>query len=67
MEENNKYAQPFDDSEESSFNIMEWVGLFLHHYIYFNFILLARSCYLKNRTWIESYKSAELSFGRRSI
>lgn len=59
MEENNKYAQPFDDSEESSFNIMEWVGLFLHHwYLFLFFILLALGlAYLKNRSWIESYKS----------
>lgn len=59
MEENNKYTQPFDESDDSGFNIKEWLGLFLHYwYLFLIFILLALGlAYLKNRTWIESYKS----------
>lgn len=59
MEENNKYVQPFDENEDSGFNIKEWLGLFLHYwYLFLIFILLALGlAYLKNRSWIESYKS----------
>lgn len=63
MEENiqNKqpYYQQFNDNEESSFNLKEWLFLFLNYwYLFVLFALLGLGlAYLKNRSWIESYKT----------
>ncbi len=59
MEENKNYTQKFDENEESNFSIMEWLMLFLHYwYLFVIFVGIAIGlAYLKNRTWIESYKS----------
>jgi capsular exopolysaccharide synthesis family protein len=63
MEENNQNKQPyyqqFSDNEESSFNLKEWLLLFLRYwYLFVLFALLGLGlAYLKNRSWIESYKT----------
>ncbi|OIP84082.1 MAG: hypothetical protein AUK44_03565 [Porphyromonadaceae bacterium CG2_30_38_12] len=58
--EQNKPANPFSEEEESSFDIMEWVNIFLHFwYLFVIFVIISLGmAYLKNRTWIPSYKSA---------
>ncbi len=59
MDEKKQYTQPFDDNEDSGFNIGEWLMLFLHYwYLFLLFIILALGlAFLKNRTWIERYKT----------
>ena len=55
---NNNLGQQFNE-EESSFDIMYWVNLILHHwYLFVLCVLLAFAfSYLKNRTWMPSYLS----------
>ncbi|NDP22436.1 MAG: polysaccharide biosynthesis tyrosine autokinase [Paludibacter sp.] len=59
MEPNN-YERPFNDEEESSFDIMEWVSYFLHHWYLFviGVILSLGLAYLDNRTWLPTFQSA---------
>lgn len=55
---NNQYPQQFSE-EESNFDIKEWIGLILRYwYLFVIFITLALGyAYLKNRSWIASYRS----------
>ncbi|MGN1247337.1 MAG: GumC family protein, partial [Paludibacteraceae bacterium] len=48
-----------NDEEESNFNIMEWVMLFLHYwYLFVIGVAIAWGCaMLKNRKWLPSYYS----------
>ncbi len=57
MEQNN-INQQFQE-EESSFDIMYWLTLALHHwYLFVIFILLALGfAYMKNRSWMPVYQS----------
>ncbi len=59
MDDSKIYTQRFDENEESNFNLMEWLMLFLHYwYLFVIFVGIAIGlAYLKNRTWIENYKS----------
>lgn len=56
----NKPVNPFQEEEESSFDIMEWVNILLHHwYLFIIFAVLSLgAAYLKNRTWKASMKVA---------
>ena len=58
MEQNNLDQQQFNE-EESSFDIMHWVSLILHHwYLFVVCILFALGfAYLKNRTVMPTYQS----------
>ena len=60
MDENKQYKQAFDDNEDSGFKLTEWLMLFVHYwYLFLIFIIIALGfAYLKNRTWIESYKTS---------
>ena len=61
MEETNKYIdKPAFQEEESSFNIMEWVMLFVSHWYLFLFSLaiMLTFAYLQNRKWQPEYKSS---------
>ncbi|MFV0471981.1 MAG: GumC family protein, partial [Paludibacteraceae bacterium] len=60
MEENQYNSdRQFNEEEESGFDIMEWLLLFLHYwYLFVIFIGLALGvAYLKNRSWIASYRT----------
>lgn len=59
MEPNN-YERPFNEEEESSFDIMEWVSYFLHHWYLFviGVILSLGLAYLDNRTWLPTFQTA---------
>jgi capsular exopolysaccharide synthesis family protein len=59
MEQNN-YEKPVFDEEESSFDFMEWVSYFLHHWYLFviGVILALGLAYLENRKWLPSFKTA---------
>ncbi|MDP4239616.1 MAG: polysaccharide biosynthesis tyrosine autokinase [Bacteroidota bacterium] len=59
MEQNN-YDQPFNDEEESGFDIMEWVSYFLHHWYLFviGIILSLGLAYLSNRSWLPTFQTA---------
>lgn len=59
MEQNN-YEKPFNDEEESSFDIMEWVSYFLHHWYLFviGIIISLGLAYLDNRTWLPRFQTA---------
>jgi len=54
----NKPTAPFKEEEESSFDLMEWVNIFLHHwYLFVIFVVLSLGfAYLKNRTWKATVK-----------
>ena len=54
------YEKPFNDEEESSFDIMEWVSYFLHHWYLFiiGVIISLGLAYLDNRTWKPSFQTA---------
>ena len=58
MEENKQNT--FTEEEESSFDIMEWVNVILHHWYLFviGVIIALGLAYLQNRKWIPAYKSA---------
>ena len=61
MEETNKYIdKPAFQEEESSFDIMEWVMLFLSHWYLFLFGLavMLTLAYLQNRKWQPEFKSS---------
>jgi len=59
MEQNN-YEKPFNDEEESSFEIMEWVSYFLHRWYLFviGVILSLGLAYLENRSWLPTFQTA---------
>ncbi len=59
MEQTN-YEKPFNDEEESSFDIMEWVSYFFHHWYLFviGFIVSLGLAYLDNRTWLPTFQTA---------
>ena len=59
MEQNNLDQQQFNE-EESSFDIMQWVSLFLQHwYLFVVCVLLALGfAYLKNRSVMPAYQTA---------
>ena len=59
MEQNNLDQQQFNE-EESGFDIMQWVSLFLQHwYLFVVCVLLALGfAYLKNRSVMPAYQSA---------
>jgi capsular exopolysaccharide synthesis family protein len=59
MEPNN-YERPFNDEEDSGFDIMEWVSYFLHHWYLFviGVILSLGLAYLDNRTWLPKFQTA---------
>lgn len=54
-----KYEQQFNEEEESSFDIKEWLLLLLHYwYLFIIFVAIALgAAYLKNRSWIPSFQS----------
>ncbi len=54
------YEKPFNDEEESSFDIMEWVSYFFHHWYLFviGVIVSLGLAYLDNRTWLAKYQTA---------
>ena len=54
------YEKPFNDEEESSFDIMEWVSYFLHHWYLFiiGVIISLGLAYLDNRTWLPTFQTA---------
>lgn len=63
MESNNvnqNIQKAFTEDEESSFDIMEWVLHFLHHWYLFviGIIISLGLAYLVNRKWLPEYKSA---------
>ena len=61
MEETNKYIdKPAFQEEESSFDIMEWIMLFVSHWYLFLFSLaiMLTFAYLQNRKWQPEYKSS---------
>src|ERR1035437_6620294 len=60
MEQNNHEKNPFLEEEESSFDIMEWLSYFLHHWYLFviGVILSLGLAYLENRTWLPSFQTA---------
>ena len=68
MEEVNKYNQQqntqlqsqFNEDEQSGFNIKDWLMLFLHYwYLFILFAGLAYGlAYLKNRSWVERYRTS---------
>lgn len=62
MAEDTNYTQPqvsrpTDDDEESSFNLMEWVGLFLHNWylLVVGLIVGLGLAYYQNRSWRPQY------------
>ncbi|MDD6782248.1 MAG: hypothetical protein PUD89_04880, partial [Bacteroidales bacterium] len=62
MAQNTNYTQPplpanADEEEESSFNIMEWVGLFLHNWylLVVGLIVGVGLAYYQNRSWTPQY------------
>ena len=59
MEQNN-FEKPFNDEEESGFDIMEWVSYFLHHWYLFvtGIILSLGLAYLDNRAWLPTFQTA---------
>lgn len=59
MEQNN-YEKPFQEEEESSFDIMEWVSYFLHFWYLFviGIILSLGLAYLDNRAWLPTFQTA---------
>lgn len=59
MEQNN-YEKPFNDEEESSFDIMEWVSYFLHRWYLFviGIIISLGLAYLENRSWLPTFQTA---------
>ena len=59
MEQNN-YEKPFNDEEESGFEIMEWVSYFLHRWYLFviGVILSLGLAYLENRSWLPTFQTA---------
>ncbi len=59
MEQNNT-EKPFIDEDESSFDIMEWVRNFLHHWYLFviGVIIALGLAYLQNRKWLPAYKTS---------
>jgi capsular exopolysaccharide synthesis family protein len=59
MEQNN-FEKPAFTEEESSFDFMEWVSYFLHHWYLFviGVIIALGIAYLENRKWLPSFKSA---------
>lgn len=58
--EQNKYDKPFNDDEDSGFDIMEWVSYFLHRWYLFviGIILSLGLAYLENRSILETYHTA---------
>ena len=58
MEQNN-YEKPFQEEEESSFDIMEWVSHFLHFWYLFviGVILSLGLAYLENRTYMPTFQT----------
>jgi tyrosine-protein kinase Etk/Wzc len=60
MDQKTNIDKPFSEDEESSFDIMEWVLHFLHHWYLFviGIIISLGLAYLQNRTWLPAYKSA---------
>jgi len=59
MEQNN-FEKPFNDEEESGFDIMEWVSYFLHRWYLFviGVILSLGLAYLDNRAWLPTFQTA---------
>ena len=59
MEQNN-YEKPFNDEEESGFDIMEWVSYFLHRWYLFviGIIISLGLAYLENRSWLPTFQTA---------
>jgi len=59
MEQNNN-DKPFNDEEESGFDVMEWVSYFLHYWYLFviGIIVSLGLAYLNNRSWLPSFQSA---------
>jgi tyrosine-protein kinase Etk/Wzc len=59
MEVNN-FEKPFNDEEESGFDIMEWASYFLHHWYLFviGIIISLGLANLQNRKWLPSYQTA---------
>ena len=57
---NQNTEKPFTEDEESSFDILEWVLHFLHHWYLFviGIIISLGLAYLQNRKWLPEYKSA---------
>ena len=60
QQQQNAQYQQFNEDEQSSFNLKDWVLLFLHYwYLFVIFAGLALGlAYLKNRSWIERYKTS---------
>lgn len=56
----NNYEKPFNDDEESGFDIMEWVSYFLHRWYLFiiGIILSLGLAYLENRSLLPSFQTA---------
>lgn len=59
MEQNN-IEKPFVEEDESNFDIIEWVTIFLHYWYLFviGIIISLGLAYLQNRKWIPTYKSS---------
>ncbi len=59
MEQNN-YEKPFNDEEESSFDIMEWVSYFLHRWYLFviGIIVSLGLANLQNRSILPTFQTA---------
>ncbi len=59
MEANNKNTIKFEDNEESGFDFIGWIMLFVQHwYLFVLFVIIGYgAAYLKNKTWIPNYQT----------
>lgn len=59
MEQNNA-TKPFNDDEESNFDIIEWLWHFLHRWYFFvaGIIIALSLAFLQNRSWKAQYQTA---------